>query len=125
MGEHFSRLAYLSLVVAVGLVIGLQIWPETTQPALGNQLVSDGLAASSGLITHVVESDGQATRVIVVDPQLRSMGVYEISRESGKIELMSVRKLTADLQMLEFNSNTEFSVENIRKAHKRQQQYGK
>jgi hypothetical protein len=119
MGENFSRLAFLSFVVAVGLAVGLQLWPNATQPVLGSQLASEGLAPN-GLITHVIEGDGLVTRIIVVDQQLRSMGIYEISKESGEIQLMSVRRLTADLQMLEFN-NTGISVEDIQKAHQRQQ----
>ena len=119
MGKHFSRSALVFFAVVVGSAIGLPLWSDNTQPALGNQLATGGIAAN-GLITHVIDGSGRATRVVVVDPQQRSMGVYEISQDSGKIELMSVRKLTADLQMLEYN-NTGISVEDIQKAHQRQQ----
>lgn len=119
MGEYISRAAYLSFAVTVALVIGLQLWPDTTQQALGNQLGTHGLA-SDGLITHIVESEGRPTRAIIIDPRLKVMGVYDISRDSGEIELKSVRRLTADLQMLEFN-NAGTSVEDIQKALERQQ----
>ncbi len=119
MGEYISRAAYLSFAVAVALVIGLQLWPDTTQQALGNQVRTGGLA-SNGLFAHILESEGRATRAIVIDPRLQVMGVYDISRDSGEIELKSVRSLSADLQMLEFN-NTGTSVEDVQKALERQQ----
>ncbi len=119
MGENISRAAYFSFAVGVGLVIGLQLWPDSTQQALGNQLALGGLA-SNGLITHVQESEGRATRVIIIDPQLRSMGVYDISQDHGEIQLKSIRNLNADLQMLEFNSGG-ISPEDIQKAIQRQQ----
>ncbi|NOY43498.1 MAG: hypothetical protein GXP26_16890 [Planctomycetes bacterium] len=119
MGEYISRAAYLSFAIAVALAAGLQFWPDTTQQALGNQPRTHGIA-SDGLITHIVETEGRPTRAIIIDPRLQVMGVYDISRDSGEIELKSVRKLTADLQMLEFN-NAGVSVEDIQKALERQQ----
>jgi len=118
MGKNYSRVAYMSLALAIGLAVGLQLWSDSAQPALGNQLVS-GEPVSEGLISHVLESDGKPTRVIIIDPQLRSMGVYDINREDGKIELKSVRRLTADLQMLEFKIDG-VPVEDIQKALQRQ-----
>ncbi len=58
----------------------------------------------NGLITHVQDIDGRPLRVIVIDPATRVMGVYDISRDTGEIQLKSIRDMSADLQMLEFNS---------------------
>lgn len=73
------------------------------QPANAAPLIPTGLAGN-GLITHVQDVDGRPLRVIVIDPAARVMGVYDISRETGEIQLKSVRDMSGDLQMLEFNS---------------------
>ena len=90
-------------VAVIGLATVLTAWRVGSPAAWANQLVP-AATHSSGLITHVQEGDGRATRVIVIDPQLQVMGVYDISRENGEIQLRSIRRLSADLQMLEFNS---------------------
>ena len=60
---------------------------------------------STGLITHFVELDvGKLSRVIMIDPQLRRMAVYDVSFGDGAIQLKSVRNLTVDLQLQSFNS---------------------
>jgi hypothetical protein len=42
--------------------------------------------------------------VTVIDPIQRVMGIYQVDRSTGEIALRSVRNLTWDLQMIEFNS---------------------
>ena len=73
------------------------------QPATAAPLIPTGMPGA-GLITHVQDVDGRPLRVIVIDPAARVMGVYDISRDTGEIQLKSIRDLSADLQMLEFNS---------------------
>lgn len=87
---------------AVGLITGVLIWRVDSQPAWANQFGSTGLA-STGLVSHVVTIEGRGTRVVVIDPQLRAMGVYDLG-QNGEINLRSIRRLSADLQMLEFNT---------------------
>ena len=56
------------------------------------------------LITHVTAVAGQPQTVIVIDPRRRVMGVYHVDNMTGEISLKSVRNLSWDLQMIEFNS---------------------
>ncbi|TWU27325.1 hypothetical protein Pla144_20970 [Bythopirellula polymerisocia] len=94
IGVGFSTLGFGWLVVAM-------LW--NWQPVNAASLQPTGLAGA-GLITHVQDVDGRPLRVIVIDPAARVMGVYDISRDTGEIQLKSIRDLSADLQMLEFNS---------------------
>lgn len=59
---------------------------------------------TGGLITHVQELEGKLLRIVVVDPNHRVMGVYDLGRENGEIKLRSIRNLNADLQMNQYNS---------------------
>ena len=40
----------------------------------------------------------------VIDPKQRVMAVYHVDRDTGEISPKSVRNITWDLQMIEFNS---------------------
>lgn len=98
-----QKLFWLMMVLVVAL--GISAWEAGIAPAWGNQAVPP-LNGSSGLITHVEQSDSQQiTRVIIIDPVQRVMGVYHISRSNGEIQLKSVRNLSGDLQLQQFNSS--------------------
>jgi len=71
------------------------------------------------LITHFYPADGKPTTLTIVDPQLRSIGVYHLNRESGEIQLKSVRNFGADLQMDHLNTNSPLPQE-IRQGLERQ-----
>jgi hypothetical protein len=45
-------------------------------------------------------------QVTVIDPKTRVMGVYTIDQKSGEITLRSVRNITWDLQLIEFNATS-------------------
>ena len=47
---------------------------------------------------------GDWQQVTLVDPRLRTMGVYHVDNKNGVITLKSVRNITWDLQMVEFNA---------------------
>jgi hypothetical protein len=57
------------------------------------------------LITHVLPAEGGPQAVVVVDPNQHVMAVYHIDKTTGRIALQSVRNITWDLQMVEFNSD--------------------
>jgi len=90
-------------VVACGLGLFVRGWQWNGEPAFAAPIVPAGIG-TTGLITHVQDVDGKPLRVIVIDPTLRVMGVYDINRDTGEIQPKSVRNFHADLQMLEFNS---------------------
>jgi predicted methyltransferase len=52
----------------------------------------------------VTSAEGQPQVVTVIDSDERVMAVYHVDRSTGEITLKSVRNMTWDLQMLEFNS---------------------
>lgn len=92
------------MVAAVAaLVVGFGSWRTEVSPARAD-LVPTAMA-TGGLIAHFQEDDvAHRTRVVVVDPTTRRMAVYDIDGNSGGIQLKSVRNLTIDLQVQEFNS---------------------
>jgi hypothetical protein len=91
-------------VVALGLGLLANGWQSGHETAFAAPL-NAGLG-STGLITHVQELDNKLLRVVMIDPAQRVMGVYDISRDTGEIQPRSIRNFNADLQMLQFNSDT-------------------
>jgi hypothetical protein len=53
---------------------------------------------------HVAAAEGQPQLVTVIDPRQRVLAVYHVDRASGQITPKSVRNITWDLQMTEYNS---------------------
>ena len=96
----FGALLGASLVIAVAAGRGVSETPYASP--------IDSPARSSGneLITHVSATDGAALTVTVIDPKQRVMAVYHVDRGTGEISPKSVRNLTWDLQMIEFNSGS-------------------
>jgi hypothetical protein len=89
--------------VAAGLGLLASLGQENRDAAYAAPIAPTGLNAS-GLQTHVQELEGKLLRVVVIDPGTRVMGVYDIERDTGEIQPKSIRNISADLQMLEFNS---------------------
>jgi hypothetical protein len=56
------------------------------------------------LFTHVTATDGLPLTVTVVDTRQRVMAVYHVDRTTGESTLKSVRNITWDLQMTDFNT---------------------
>lgn len=56
-----------------------------------------------GMIALDLEGNDLFDLVALVDPRARVMSVYQIDRNSGEITLRSVRNVTWDLQLDEFN----------------------
>lgn len=92
-------------VAALGLGLVASGWHTNQHAAFAAPLLPTG-GATAGLITHVQELDGKLLRVIMIDPSQRVMGVYEIARDTGEIQIKSIRNFHADFQMLEYNSGT-------------------
>jgi hypothetical protein len=94
---------------ALGIVLGLGLWlllMATTsgpQDAFGQSDRTARTAVPSEL-TPLVLSGDLGNYVAVVDAQQRVLCVYEINRTSGNITLKSVRRLSWDLQLDEFNT---------------------
>jgi hypothetical protein len=93
------RHSLVSALLAAGLVIAATAVRSNSEPAY-----APGELASGELIAHVTSGDGQSPLVTVIDPKQRVMAIYEINRTSGKIIPRSVRNITWDLQMIQYNS---------------------
>jgi hypothetical protein len=106
------RRSLFGVVLGTLLVFGLTAGEGLTEPP---PVVQSPIASSpsigqpssqptSNLITHVLPAEGGAPAVVVVDPGQRVLAVYHIDKTTGEIALRSVRNITWDLQMVEFNS---------------------
>ncbi len=99
------RSSLFGALLGAGLVIAALAGRGSSEPVhTGPGGVTAPAPQGSGLITHVTAVAGQPQTVIVIDPRQRVMGVYHVDSQSGAISLKSVRNLTWDLQMIEFNS---------------------
>lgn len=100
------RQSFVGAGLIAGLVIAATAARSFSEPAYG--LPAEASRVRGGdLITHVTAGDaqtGQPQVVTVVDSRERVMSVYHVDRASGQITLKSVRNITWDLQMVEFNS---------------------
>jgi hypothetical protein len=85
--------------VAVAVVASL--WLALTASAAPE---SQTAGSAGNLITHVSAIEGQPLVVTVIDTNQRAMAVYFVDRQTGEITLKSVRNLTWDLQMSNFNT---------------------
>ncbi|MBX3415326.1 MAG: hypothetical protein KF708_21765 [Pirellulales bacterium] len=96
---------------ALGLFVGAAaVWTALGAPG-GNaawaQRDPSGLHASEReLIALSATASDNGQQFVVIDPQTRAMGVYHVDASSGTIKLKSVRNLTWDLNLLQFNGTS-------------------
>ena len=74
--------------------------PRHAQPVLPSRLP---VAAAGDLMAFSAETATGPTQVILIDAKTRVMCVYHVDRETGEVELKSVRKFHWDLLMEHFN----------------------
>jgi len=104
----FEKRASWMLVAISALIFSLgwgrvDVAPVQGQFVAGNSV--SGNWGAGGLITHCFEDpSGGPTRVIVIDPLQKRMAVYHVPVDKGEIQLKSVRNLTVDLQIQDYNS---------------------
>ena len=78
--------------------------PATATPMVSYQSVQPSSQPTGNLITHVLPTEGGPQAIVVVDPVQRVLAVYHVDKTTGEVALRSVRNITWDLQMVEFNS---------------------
>lgn len=101
--------AYWKWVAIVTFILAMGWGRDGLVPAQAE--VASVPLSSGGLITHFhEETNPKLTRVVIVDPLQRRMAVYHIEA-NGAIQLKSVRNLTVDLQVQEFNSDNPSPVD--------------
>lgn len=95
-------------LLIVLLVLGTLAWwsqPGAAQPGgMAPALASQVSPAGAGLVSHVVSQPGRPHTVIVTDPVNSVLAVYHVDPASGGMTLKSVRNVSWDLKMLQFNS---------------------
>lgn len=72
------------------------------------------------LVTNFYAPANGPTSLTIVDPQTRVLAVYHIARETGEIELKSVRNINGDLMLVDHNTGSP-SPADIRKMIDQQQ----
>lgn len=93
-------------LVGAGLIAGFVIAAgsaRTFSEPVYPPTVETSRSAAADLITHVTMVDGQQV-VTVIDSRQHVVAVYHVERTSGAITLKSVRNITWDLQMNDYNT---------------------
>jgi hypothetical protein len=111
---HFG--VVLGTLLALGLAVGqgfseptadgqlpIATYPAAASPAVSYQPAQSASTSPGGLTTHVLPASGGAHALVVVDPVQKVLAVYRVDQASGEITLCSVRNITWDLQMPEYN----------------------
>lgn len=98
------RQSLLGALLGAVLVITATAGVGSSEPGTMPPVNSTAVMPSGQLIAHVIDADGQAPFVTVIDPLQRVMAVYQVDRSTGKITPASIRNFTWDLQMIQFNS---------------------
>jgi hypothetical protein len=106
-----------SVALAAVVAVLAMAWSAGAQQASNG--AGFGSAQSQELITHFLPSDGKPTALTVVDPASRRIAVYHVARDTGEIQLKSVRNIDADLGMDYWNSGGPLPEE-IRRGLERQ-----
>jgi anti-sigma-K factor RskA len=102
--EDGMRLSLVGAFVVAVLVMAASAGTGSSEPAYGPPVNYPAAGQAAELIAHVTAAEGQPQIVTVVDPRSRVMAVYHVDRTTGQITPKSVRNITWDLQMIEFNS---------------------
>ena len=101
--------AVLALAVLAAVVVSLADAQGPRSPAdraTVERSSQDRAASSPDLLALSHDGPDGRQQITVVDPRQRVMAVYHIDRASGAVSLKSVRNLTWDLQIEDFNSGT-------------------
>ena len=101
--------ALLVLAVLVVGVVGLadaQAPRASHDRAVTDRISQDRAASSPDLMALSHDGPDGRQQITIVDPRQRVMAVYHVDRVSGALALKSVRNLTWDLQIEDFNSGT-------------------
>jgi hypothetical protein len=98
------KISLVGTSLIASLVIAVSAVRTSSQPAANSTIDAPLRAPSAELIMHVTEQEGLPQVVTVLDPRQRVLAIYHVDRTSGQILPRSVRNITWDLQMIEFNS---------------------
>ena len=99
----------LAVLAASAIPVSSQVPAVAPQVVSGSPLQIGGQAAAAAsaagdMIVHTAPLASGRTQVMVVDVGRRALAVYHVEPDQGVIGLKSVRNITADLQLDEFNT---------------------
>ncbi len=94
--------SFVGALLGASLVIAVLAGRSSSEPT--NAPPIDTPVHGSELFTTVTATEGQPLTVTVIDPRQRVMAIYHVDRGSGEITPKSIRNITWDLQMIEYNS---------------------
>lgn len=96
----------LGALAGAGLLIASVGTRDFRGEVCAQQLTPDRSARASDQLIAVPGTTSEKGQLLtVIDPKLRVMSVYHIDALTGKIALRSVRNITWDLQMTEFDND--------------------
>jgi hypothetical protein len=99
------RQSFVGALLGASLVIGALAGRSSSEPAYRPSIDLPARCGCTDSITHhVMASEGGPLTHTVFDPRQRVMAIYHEDRASGELTLKSVRNVSWDLQMIEFNS---------------------
>jgi hypothetical protein len=104
------RQAVVGIVMSMLLGFALASWSHSQSELQAQQIPPHSppavkpLFLTEGMIAIGSDTADGRQQVAVIDSKTRVMSVYHIEHKSGTIALKSVRSLTADLEMDEFNT---------------------
>ena len=93
-----QRLNKMALATIIVVACWVSMWSQTSGAPSGNMPQS---AERLEVVSSMLPSGIQ--QIVVVDSQNRSMAIYHIDPSQGKLALRSVRNLSWDLSMEQFN----------------------
>jgi hypothetical protein len=96
--------SFVGALLGASLVIAVLAGRSFSETASGLPIDAQVHASGSELFTTVTATEGQPLTVTVIDSRQRVMAVYHVDRGSGEITPKSIRNITWDLQMIDFNS---------------------
>lgn len=101
MGKSFGTF----LVAVLGAAVAVS-WPAGAQPVAPSATYASGTGRND-LITYCLPGEGgKPSALLVLDPIARRVVVYHVDRDSGEIQLKSVRNISGDLGLDYWNSGS-------------------
>ena len=102
MGAWIGRIGFVAFTAAIIWLVGNQHSPLMSQTLSTN--APDMAAKQLQVVSSMLPTGVQ--QIVVVDDRGRTMAVYHIDPMQGKIQLKSVRNLSWDLRMEQFNGQS-------------------
>lgn len=95
----------IGLTICCALFVGMAD-AQAPRQASFDRSAQDKVASSPDLMAMSHEGGDGRQQITVIDPKQRVMAVYHVDRATGGLALKSVRNLTWDLQIEDYNSGS-------------------